>query len=616
MVGESLKANMRGKFMGGARSRRALDYALVLTAVCVVSSLTFIQTCQALTASYGRPYQGHLADGVVFPNQFPGYHLRDESRSYTTPEVVGALLDAIEAVRNQFPDTCDLFLADFTVGNGGSAAHHRSHQNGRDVDIGLYAEGNHPLTTLVPMNRGNLDAAKTWCLIENLIASQRVQYIFLDRSVQKVLYDYAVTRGYDQAYLERVFGNVRGSLIQHIPNHVDHMHVRFFTPWSTLAAHIGADEADKQSVIEAAQQSYLPKKVDYYVNGTEKGLDELARSFGVTRSDLCRWNHMSSSTVLVPGSCLVFYKRSFESEQVMLARSLQPGFIAQAPAVRMASLRTESEPTSVSDTATASSTDDEIDVEPVAKESKSGHSAASAPVFQTCKAKKGDTLEKIARRNNLDVKLLCQLNGMKKAAPLKPGLTVKTGTAKVYASAGTVATDARRRGSSPSSICFAPDSKKPGSPTAAYYTVNRGGNLRDVSKKTGIGLSTLCQLNGLSRNAALKPGQRIKLTQANLPVRPSFGSASCSVKDLGKKPAVVKTDKKSSKPSEAKAKATTSKPSAKGNSKSVTKGKGSAEHAAAAKGKVKPAASAKMPAKKPAMKQTGKSGKHTTLAKK
>jgi LysM repeat protein len=352
---------------------------------------------------------------------------------------------------------------------------------------------------------------------------------------------------------------------------------------------------DKQSVIEAAQQSYLPKKVDYYVNGSEKGLDELARSFGVTRSDLCRWNHISSSTVLVPGSCLVFYKRSFESEQVLLARSLQPGFIAQAPAVRMASLRTESEPTSVSDTAL--SADDEIDAEPVAKANKSWHTATSAPVFRTYKAKRGDTLEKIARRNKLDVKLLCQLNGIKKAAPLKPGLTVKTGTAKVYASAGS-------------------DSKKPGSPTAAYYTVNRGGNLRDVSKKTGIGLSSLCQLNGLSRNANLKPGQRIKLTQANLPVRPSLGSASCPVKDLGKKPAAAKPEKKSLKPSEAKAKSTTSKPSAKGNSKSAAKGKGPAEHAAVAKGKVKPAASAKTAAKKPALKQTGKSGKRTTLAKK
>ncbi len=219
----------------------------------------------------------------------------------------------------------------FPAPSGGSAIHHRSHQNGRDVDVGMYAKGNRPLDTFVPMSEENLDAAKTWCLIENLIASQRVQYIFLDRRVQKVLYEYAVARGYDQAYLNRVFGNVRGSLIQHVPNHVDHMHVRFFTPWSTLAAHIGSDEAEKQAVIEVAQQSYLPKKVNYYVNGTEKGLDELARSFGVTQADLCRWNHMSPSSVLVPGSCLVFYKRSFESEPVLLARSLQPGFIAQAP---------------------------------------------------------------------------------------------------------------------------------------------------------------------------------------------------------------------------------------------------------------------------------------------
>ena len=83
-----------------------------------------------------------------------------------------------------------------------------------------------------------------------------------------------------------------------------------------------------------------------------------------------------------------------------------------------------------------------------------------------------------------------------------------------------VATDAPRGGSSSSSICFASDSKKPDSPTAAYYTVNSGGTLNDVSKKTGIALSSLCQLNGLGRNAHLKSGQRIKLTQANLPVRP------------------------------------------------------------------------------------------------
>ncbi len=605
--------------MGGARSRRALDYALVLTAVFAVSSLTFVQTCQAVTASYGHPYQGRLENGVVFPDQFPGYHLRDESRSYTTPEVVGALLDAIEGVRAQFPDTCDLFIADFSCAGGGSAIHHRSHQNGRDVDIGLYAKGNRPLNSLVPMNRDNLDAAKTWCLIENLIASQRVQYIFLDRSVQKLLYEYACTLGYDQAYLERVFGNVRGSLIQHIPNHIDHMHVRFFTPWSTLAAHIGGDETDKQLVIEIAQQSYLPKKVNYYVNGSEKGLAELARSFGVTEGDLCRWNHISPSTLLVPGSCLVFYKRSFESEPVLLARSLQPGFIAQAPAVRMASLQPESEPSSVSDSASAS------DDEPAPRTHKTGKSdtgdrfgkgsGSATAAYYTMK--RGGTLQDVSKKTGTPLSSLCRLNGVSRNAHLKPGQKIKITESKLLA-----ANNTRKNGPS-SSICFASDSQKPGSPTAAYYTVNKGGNLRDVAKKTGIALSSLCQLNGLSRNANLQPGQRIKLTQANLPLKPSFGNASCSPKHSVKKPSCdgdtcsLKDLRK--KHGAVTAKSSTSKPSARGKSKPAAKQQ--ALKQAAKSGKPVPAtARKKTPAATSAsarskVKAVAKSGKHTTLAK-
>jgi hypothetical protein len=274
------------------------------------------------------PYDGHLENGVVFPNQFAGYHLNDESRSYTTPEVVGALLDAIEVVRAQFPGTCDLFLGDFSCTGGGSRSHHLSHQNGRDVDIGMYAKGNRPLNGLISMSEANLDAAKTWCLIENLIASQRVECIFLDRRVQRVLYKFALTQGCDREYLDHVFGNAPGSLIQHVPNHVNHMHVRFLTPWSTHAAHVRLDEKEELAAVDMAQQSYLPQKVCYYVTGSEKGLDELANSFGVSSSDLCRWNNIVPSSVLEPGSCLVFYKRGFESESVLLARSLQPDPIA------------------------------------------------------------------------------------------------------------------------------------------------------------------------------------------------------------------------------------------------------------------------------------------------
>lgn len=589
-------------------SIRALSFVLILSTVFTVTEFISVQESQALTASYGRPYGGRLEGGIPFPSQFPGYRLREESRTYTTPEVVGALLDAIEAVRTQFPDTCDLYIGDFSNTSGGSASHHRSHQNGRDVDLGMYARGNRPLDRLEPMNEDNLDAAKTWCLVENIIRSQRVQYIFLDRRVQKILYDYAVTRGYDQAYLDRVFGNVRGSLIQHVRNHVDHMHIRFFTPWSTLAAHIGPDEAEKRMVVEMAQQSYLPKKVNYYVNGSEKGLDELARSFGVTTKDLCRWNRLNPSNVPHPGSCLVFYKRSFESEPVHLARSLQPGYIAEAPTVRMASLQP------LSGTVSDGSRKAASPPEPKIQEKKPERTAAApqpaAPKITVYYAKKGDTLDKIARRNHMDVAQLCHLNGIKKTASIKPGQPVKIAAkSKMVADAGHVASSPAPKKGPSSQICFTSDPKKPDSPTAAYYTVTKGGTIQDISKKTGIPISSLCQLNGMSRTAKLKPGQRIKLTQANLPVKPSLGStASCSPKDApGKgRPVAAKSGAKSKVQEKA---AVDSKKSAKSVKPApVVK---DAKKAAASKNAAKPAA-----AQKAAAKDTGKKAAPASAQKK
>ncbi len=515
-------------------SVKALNYALVLSAAFLVSSVTQIQPCHAITASYGQPYHGRLVDGIPFPTQFPGYQVREESRTYTTPEVIGAMLDAIEAVRTQFPDTCDIYLGDFSTPSGGSAIHHRSHQNGRDVDVGMYAKGNRPLDQLVPMNEDNLDAAKTWCLIENIIRSQRVQYIFLDRSVQRILYNYASKQGYDQAYLDRIFGNVRGSLVQHVRNHVDHFHVRFFTPWSTLAAHIGGGEMEKRMVIEMAQQSYLPKRVNYYVKDTDHNLDSLAQSFGVAKRDLCKWNKLNPSTVPVPGSCLVFFKRSFESEPVHLARSLQPGFIAEAPPIQMASLRTAPPEPTVSDVTGEPP-------EPKVQKVQEKHSEPVAPkVVYT--AKRGDTLDKIARRNHMDVKLLCQLNGISKTTPLRAGQTIKT--SRMLADRGeTVAMDAsKKKGGSSTAICFASDPKKPDSPTAAYYTVGKGDTLQHISRKSGIPIDSLCQLNSLKRNSTLMPGQKIKLTQESLPVKPNLGKAACPPGKAGKAPAVKGKD--------------------------------------------------------------------------
>ena len=61
----------------------------------------FHKPVNALTISAGEPFRGCLINGVQFPSQLHGYKLLDENRSFTTPEVVGALLEAAEKFKSQ-----------------------------------------------------------------------------------------------------------------------------------------------------------------------------------------------------------------------------------------------------------------------------------------------------------------------------------------------------------------------------------------------------------------------------------------------------------------------------------------------------------------------------------
>jgi murein endopeptidase/LysM repeat protein len=428
-------------------------------------SLTPIPS-QALTASLGQPYHGRLVNGIPFPRQFSGYQLREESRTYTTPEVIGAMLDAIDAVQKQFPGTSEIYLGDFSLPGGGPVGGHRSHQNGRDVDVGMFAKGNRTLDSFAPMNEENLDVPRTWAFIESLLCSQRVQYLFVDQRIQNLLYDYARSRGVDPGYLDRLFANNRGAVIQHVRNHVDHMHIRFYTPWSTMAAQVSNLDEQKRSVIEMAQQSYMPKKVYYYAKGNEKSLDVLARSFGVNRNDLCRWNEIRGGEILSPGKCLVFYKRGFEFEPVHLAQSLQPDSVPETPSYQVASLRPSAP--SASDASVSMSTRERAH-QPQQKKS-------SDAVTFTYKAKRGDTVEKVARRNGIDARVLARANGLKPGDDLKPGQKISLAGLKIPAGeASCVLTGEQKAGK--------------GKPKAAIASVNAKGKVRvdAISVSTGKG---------------------------------------------------------------------------------------------------------------------------------
>ncbi len=46
----------------------------------------------------------------------------------------------------------------------------------------------------------------------------------------------------------------------------------------------------------------------------------------------------------------------------------------------------------------------------------------------------------------------------------------------------------------------------------SYYTVKKGDTLSNISRKTGLSINKLCELNNLRKSSILKPGQRLRLS--------------------------------------------------------------------------------------------------------
>jgi hypothetical protein len=187
--------------------------------------------------SIGAPSAGRLQEATQL-SRSDGYHVRRPWRSFGTQTAIELTERAIAATLETFPDIHVLAIGDISAEGGGPITEHRSHQSGRDVDIGLYyleRPDGYP-ASFITGNEDNLDAAATFTLIENLLASTSedggVQVIFLDHDVQGLLYYWALDAGVSERRLARIFQYAHGrgvpaGLVRHEPNHDDHMHVRF-----------------------------------------------------------------------------------------------------------------------------------------------------------------------------------------------------------------------------------------------------------------------------------------------------------------------------------------------------------------------------------------------------
>lgn len=190
--------------------------------------------------SLGAPWQGKLRQPTELPAG-DGYVIRRPWRAFGTATTVDIIHDALTDIRVQFPEAHAIAVGDISQESGGQITQHRSHQSGRDVDIGLIYKtqpANYP-DDFVSASADNLDCEATYALLnefaETATKDGGVQMIFLDYKVQGLLYDWAKANGEDVSILDKLFQYPnRGAqtLVRHIANHDNHMHVRFKCPES------------------------------------------------------------------------------------------------------------------------------------------------------------------------------------------------------------------------------------------------------------------------------------------------------------------------------------------------------------------------------------------------
>ncbi|MFP2913478.1 penicillin-insensitive murein endopeptidase, partial [Pyxidicoccus sp. 3LFB2] len=175
----------------------------------------------------GFVHSGRLVNARRFP-QGPEWIVVSPEVAWATEETVNYLTEAIREVRARFPSAPPLRVNGISNKDGGYLRPHKSHQNGRDVDVGFYYPTVDPIRERerekyinVPLN---------WALLRALVTKTDVQMVLVDRRVRKVIYDYALSVGEDKAWLDSLFNDGPTGVIRHARRHRDHFHIRFHNP--------------------------------------------------------------------------------------------------------------------------------------------------------------------------------------------------------------------------------------------------------------------------------------------------------------------------------------------------------------------------------------------------
>ncbi|MCC6748160.1 MAG: penicillin-insensitive murein endopeptidase [Deltaproteobacteria bacterium] len=159
-----------------------------------------------------------------------GLMVRNPDRAWGTFTTVSRLAELGREYQRRYPDALPIMVHDLSAKRGGVLKPHRSHRTGRDADVRMILRK--PTKFSTPASPWTLDLERTWFVFSTLLRSREVQFIFLDRRLQRTLYRYLKAQGSSKGELARLFQYPRAKnhnqgLIRHEPGHADHFHVRF-----------------------------------------------------------------------------------------------------------------------------------------------------------------------------------------------------------------------------------------------------------------------------------------------------------------------------------------------------------------------------------------------------
>lgn len=194
----------------------------------------WVEGPEQASESVGRANGGELVHGEQLPPH-RGYTIRNADLAWGTNETIGAMLDGFDHMQRTWDSLPRVPVHDLSRESGGHLSGHRSHQSGRDADIGFYYDSCGSECSWRVVDADELDEERQWSLLRYWIDNDLVEYVFIDYRLQRALYEHAEALGASDAQLRSWFQYPRGrdsasGLIRHEPNHADHLHVRFACP--------------------------------------------------------------------------------------------------------------------------------------------------------------------------------------------------------------------------------------------------------------------------------------------------------------------------------------------------------------------------------------------------